>query len=45
MKKKVIAGILIAAGVALTVVGIMNGGAKDVLGKAIRICYECVGIG
>ena len=25
--------------------GIFNGGAEDVLGKAIRICTECIGLG
>ena len=34
----VIALLLIAAGVA-------NGGAKDVLVKAVNICTECIGLG
>lgn len=37
-------GILVAA-VALIVLGIVNEGYADVLGKAIRICQECIGIG
>ena len=45
MKKKLITGGLIIAGLALTVIGIITGGATDVLNKAIRICYECIGIG
>ena len=32
-------------GVALVVLGVMNGGNRDVLGKAINICYECIGLG
>ncbi len=38
-------GVLLALGLTLLILGIVNGGAGDVLGKAIRICYECVGIG
>jgi hypothetical protein len=26
-------------------VGILNGGMADVLGKAVRICTECIGLG
>lgn len=36
---------LIAAAVILIIMGIMNGGVADVLGKAIRICTECIGLG
>ncbi|MBO4616917.1 hypothetical protein SAMN02910339_01767 [Lachnospiraceae bacterium YSD2013] len=45
MSKKLITGGLIIAGIVLLAVGIATGGASDVLNKAIRICYECVGIG
>ena len=31
--------------VAFIIVGIVNGGLEDVLGKAIRICQECIGLG
>lgn len=37
----VIAGVAIV----LVVVGIFNGGMSDVLGKAVRICTECIGLG
>lgn len=37
-------GILTAAAV-LLVLGIFQGGHTDVRNKAIRICYECIGIG
>lgn len=36
---------LAAAGVALFVVGIFNGGMADVLTKAINICTQCIGLG
>lgn len=36
---------LIVAAVALIVIGIVNGSARDVLYKAIMICTECVGLG
>lgn len=25
--------------------GLLNGGYQDVLGKAVFLCYECIGIG
>ena len=37
--------VLLAAAVLFIVMGIGNGGMKDVLVKAIRICTECVGLG
>lgn len=36
---------IVVIGVALVVVGILNGGMRDVLGKAIKICTECIGLG
>lgn len=36
---------LFTAGVLLVVFGVLNGGAGDVLAKAVRICLECIGIG
>ena len=36
---------LLIAGVALLCFGIMRGEADLVLGKAIRLCLECIGIG
>lgn len=44
MKKYTRKGLLIAA-VALIVIGLTQGGFRDVKNKAIRICYECIGIG
>ena len=36
---------LLIAGVALLCFGVMRGEADLVLGKAIRLCLECIGIG
>lgn len=36
---------LLAAGLVLVVVGICNKDYIDVMNKAVRICYECIGIG
>lgn len=37
--------VLVGAAVALVVLGIGNGGAHDVLVKAVNICTECIGLG
>ena len=44
MKRFIQAGI-IATAAALIIFGIINGGARDVLIKAINICTECIGLG
>lgn len=36
---------LCAAAVVLIVLGVVNGGARDALAKAVNICLECIGIG
>ena len=36
---------LFVAGLALVVLGVLNGGAQDVLAKAVKICSECIGLG
>ena len=36
---------VLVLGVTLVVLGLLNGGNRDVLGKAINICYECIGLG
>lgn len=43
--KKPLQIILIAAAVAMIVAGVLNGSMRDVWGKAIEICLECIGIG
>ncbi len=37
--------VLLGAAAALVVLGAMNGGARDVLVKAVNICTECIGLG
>ena len=45
-KTKNIVRIVLAAGaVVLVIVGISNGGMRDVLEKAINICTQCIGLG
>jgi len=36
---------LLGAAILLIVLGIFNGGMRDTLGKAIKICTECIGLG
>lgn len=36
---------MLAAGLGLVIFGISQGDFSDVMNKAIRICYECIGIG
>lgn len=36
---------LLFVGAGLVVLGALNGGARDVLAKAVKICSECIGIG
>lgn len=43
--KKIIRGGLLIAAAALLIFGVLKGGHTDVRNKAIRICYECIGIG
>lgn len=45
VKLTVIRSILLVAALALIIYGLSCGGFKDVMSKAIRICYECIGIG
>ena len=41
----VVRGILITAGIAFVVIGIVNGGMADVFEKAKNICTQCIGLG
>ena len=38
-------GLILAVGLLFILLGVANGGMADVLGKAIRICTECIGLG
>jgi len=44
-KKQALWAALFVLGLGLTVLGVGNGGAMDVLAKAIQICSECIGLG
>ena len=37
--------IIIALSAIFILLGVLNGGMADVLGKAIKICTECIGLG
>ena len=41
----ILRGSILAVGILFILLGIRNGGMADVLGKAIRICTECIGLG
>ncbi len=41
----ILRGVILAIAVVFICIGITNGGMADVLGKAIRICTECIGLG
>ena len=43
--KKALWAALFFAAVLLIVLGVLNGGAQDVLTKAVKICSECIGLG
>lgn len=36
---------ILAVALVFIILGVMNGGMADVLGKAVRICTECIGLG
>lgn len=44
-RRNVIRAVLITAAVLLIVFGVLNGGARDVMTKAVKICSECIGLG
>ncbi len=44
-KKKTVWSLVLIAALILIVIGINNRGIHDVMSKAIRLCYECMGIG
>ena len=37
--------VLLIAAIALIAAGVFNGSARDVFGKAVKICTECIGLG
>lgn len=44
-KGKILRKVIFVAAVLLIIFGALNGGIRDVMNKANRICYECIGIG
>ncbi len=44
-KKQALWAALFALALSLVVLGVLNGGAQDVLTKAVKICSECIGLG
>ncbi len=45
MAKKSVQRIIIIAAIILITAGLLDGGYRDVLSKAVMICMECIGIG
>ena len=44
-KQQALWAALFILGLALVALGILTGGDRDVMAKAIRICSECIGLG
>lgn len=44
-RKQALWAALLVAAVLLILLGVLNGGAQDVLTKAVKICSECIGLG
>ncbi|MBO4899110.1 MAG: hypothetical protein J5509_02360 [Lachnospiraceae bacterium] len=42
---RIISVIILAAAIVMIIAGIADGGVRDVCGKAMMICMECIGIG
>jgi len=45
MKKNIFRILLLATAVCFMVLGVLNGGMRDVFVKAVNICTECIGLG
>lgn len=44
-KKTALWAVLMCGGAVLVILGVLNGGARDMLAKGIKICSECIGLG
>lgn len=45
MREKIIRKGLLVAAIVLILVGLGQNGFQEIKNKAVRICYECIGIG
>ncbi len=45
MRKQLIRKGLLIIAVVLIIIGLNQNGFRDIKNKAVRICYECIGIG
>lgn len=45
MMRQRIGLILLTIGIGMVTAGLVMGQYRDVLGKAVRVCMECIGIG
>ena len=45
VRARMLRAVLLILACALVVAGVFNGSARDVFGKAVKICTECVGLG
>ena len=45
MRTVIVRAVLLVVAIAMICLGVANGGMRDVLGKAIKICTECIGLG
>ncbi len=44
-RKRIIRIAIITAGLGCVIFGVNKGDYNDIMNKAVRICYECIGIG
>lgn len=44
-KENILRILISAAALCFIVIGIANGEHREILGKAVRICLECIGVG
>lgn len=45
MRKNILQKGLLVMAIVLLIIGLKQNGFQDIKNKAVRICYECIGIG